>query len=270
MSWSSSAKRVKPSDSSVCPPNSVVLFAGPCAVESEGQFAEVARCVSDLGLSWIRGGAFKPRTNPYSFRGLGEKGLAIMADAGNRFGLSTLTEVLCAEQCRLVASYAGGLQIGARNFQNFSLLEEAGRVCADTGKPVLFKRGFAGTIAEWLSACEYLKMAGASNIVLCERGIRTFETATRFTLDIAAVPVVHHQSDLPVCVDVSHPAGAQHLVPPLAKAALAAGADALMVEVHPHPASALSDGMQQLDLHQFETLVEELRVLAAALGKTII
>lgn len=253
-----------------CPEDAVVLFAGPCSVESEQQFNEVASCIADLGLSWIRGGAFKPRTNPYSFRGLGEEGLRIMAKARDSFGLKTISEVLDAKQCGLFDAYVDGFQVGARNFQNFSLLEEVGRVSAASGKPVLFKRGFAGTIAEWLSASEYLSMAGCQDIILCERGIRTFETATRFTLDIAAVPVVHRQSTLPICVDASHPAGASYLVPSLAKAALAAGCNAIMVEVHPHPASALSDGAQQLDLRQFEALVGELRTLAAALGKRII
>lgn len=172
--------------------------------------------------------------------------------------------------CELVHSYVDGLQVGARNFQNFSLLHKIGQVTADSKKLVLYKRGFAGTIAEWLSATAYITECGNDNVVLCERGIRTFETATRFTLDIAAVPVVHKQSLHPVCVDVSHPAGQRDLVPSLAKAAVAAGADSLMIEVHPNPPAALSDGPQQLTLAQFEQLVEELRVLAGALGKRIV
>lgn len=248
----------------------ITVFAGPCSVESEAQFAEVAECVAGLGLRWIRGGAFKPRTNPHSFRGLGEQALAIMHDVGGRFGLKTLTEVMDAASCELVHSYADGLQIGARNFQNFSLLSAVGHVTRDSGKLVLFKRGFAGTIDEWLAACEYLTAEGNGNVMLCERGLRTFETATRFTLDISAVPVVHKQSIHPICVDVSHAAGARDLVPSLARAAVAAGADALMVEVHPNPAAALSDGPQQLTCAQFAELVCELRAIAAVLGKRIV
>lgn len=248
----------------------ITIFAGPCSVESVEQFEEVAACVAGLGLKWIRGGAFKPRTNPHSFQGLGEEALKIMKNAGEKYGLLTLTEVMDSAHCELVHSYVDGLQVGARNFQNFSLLHKIGQVTADSKKLVLYKRGFAGTIAEWLSATAYITECGNDNVVLCERGIRTFETATRFTLDIAAVPVVHKQSLHPVCVDVSHPAGQRDLVPSLAKAAVAAGADSLMIEVHPNPPAALSDGPQQLTLAQFEQLVEELRVLAGALGKKIV
>ena len=248
----------------------ITIFAGPCSVESVEQFEEAAACVAGLGLKWIRGGAFKPRTNPHSFQGLGEEALKIMKNAGEKYGLLTLTEVMDSAHCELVHSYVDGLQVGARNFQNFSLLHKIGQVTAESKKLVLYKRGFAGTIAEWLSATAYITECGNDNVVLCERGIRTFETATRFTLDIAAVPVVHKQSLHPVCVDVSHPAGQRDLVPSLAKAAVAAGADSLMIEVHPNPPAALSDGPQQLTLAQFEQLVEELRVLAGALGKRIV
>lgn len=248
----------------------ITIYAGPCSIESAEQFNEVAQCVKDLGLTWIRGGAFKPRTNPHSFQGLGEEGLQIMKEAADTYGLLTLTEVMDSSHCELVHSYVDGLQVGARNFQNFSLLKKIGQVTAESHKMVLYKRGLAGSIAEWLAACDYISDCGNHNIVLCERGIRTFETATRFTLDIAAVPVIHKQSLFPVCIDVSHPAGQRDLVPALAKAAVAAGADSLMIEVHPNPPQALSDGPQQLTPAQFATLVEELRQIASVLGKRIV
>ena len=175
----------------------ITIYAGPCSVESEEQFFEVAECISDLGLTWIRGGAYKPRTNPHSFQGLGEEALKIMKAGGEKYGLKTLTEVMDSEHCELVHSYVDGLQVGARNFQNFSLLKNIGKVTKGSHKMVLFKRGFAGTIAEWLAATDYITMEGNDNVVLCERGLRTFETATRFTLDISAVPVIHKQSLLP-------------------------------------------------------------------------
>lgn len=248
----------------------ITIFAGPCSVESEEQFNEVAECVAGLGLTWIRGGAFKPRTNPHSFQGLGEEALKIMKAAGDMYNLKTLTEVMDSAHCEMVHSYVDGLQVGARNFQNFSLLKNIGQVTKDSHKMVLYKRGFAGTISEWLAATDYLTAEGNDNVVLCERGLRTFETATRFTLDISAVPVVHKQSLYPICVDVSHPAGVRDLVPPLAKAAVAAGCDSLMIEVHPNPPVALSDGPQQLTPAQFEDLVAELREIAAVFGKKIV
>ena len=248
----------------------ITIFAGPCSVESAEQFEEVAECVAGLGLTWIRGGAFKPRTNPHSFQGLGEEALKIMRDSGEKHGLKTLTEVMDSAHCELVHSYVDGLQVGARNFQNFSLLKKIGQVTAESHKMVLYKRGFAGTIAEWLAATDYLTAEGNDNVVLCERGIRTFETATRFTLDIAAIPVIHKQSLCPVCIDVSHPAGQRDLVPSLAFAAVAAGADSLMIEVHPNPPAALSDGPQQLTPAQFKVLVAKLREIAAVFGKKIV
>lgn len=248
----------------------ITIFAGPCSVESEEQFFEVSECIASLGLSWIRGGAFKPRTNPHSFQGLGEEALRIMKAAGDKYDLFTLTEVMDSEHCELVHSYVDGLQVGARNFQNFSLLKNIGAVTAASHKMVLYKRGFAGSISEWLAATDYLTAEGNDNVVLCERGIRTFETATRFTLDISAVPVVHKQSLYPICVDVSHPAGVRDLVPSLAKASVAAGCDSIMIEVHPNPPVALSDGPQQLTPAQFEDLVGELRELAAVFGKKIV
>lgn len=248
----------------------ITIFAGPCSVEGQEMFDEVAECIQGLGLHWIRGGAFKPRTNPHSFQGMGEEALKIMKKTGEEYGLKTLTEVMDSAHCQLVADYADGLQVGARNFQNFSLLKKIGEVTADTHQMVLYKRGFAGTIAEWLAACDYISDCGNDNIVLCERGIRTFETATRFTLDIAAVPVIHKQSLYPVCIDVSHPAGQRDLVPSLAKAAIAVGADSLMVEVHPNPPAALSDGPQQLTPGQFVEFIGELRTIADAMGKRIV
>ncbi|MEF9875831.1 MAG: 3-deoxy-7-phosphoheptulonate synthase [Gordonibacter sp.] len=248
----------------------ITIFAGPCSIESEEQFFEVAECVTGLGLHWIRGGAFKPRTNPHSFQGLGEEGLKIMKAAGDKYGLKTLTEVMDSAHCELVHSYVDGLQVGARNFQNFSLLKNIGIVTAESHKMVLYKRGFAGTISEWLAATDYLTAEGNDNVMLCERGIRTFETATRFTLDISAVPVVHKQSLYPICIDVSHPAGVRDLVPSLAKASVAAGCDSIMIEVHPNPPVALSDGPQQLTPSQFEDLVAELREIAAVFGKKIV
>jgi 3-deoxy-7-phosphoheptulonate synthase len=246
------------------------MLAGPCSIESYEQFDEVAAAIEGFGLRWIRGGAFKPRTSPYSFQGLGEEGLQIMADAGGRYGLSTLTEVVDTAHIEMVMSYVDALQIGTRNMANFELLKGIGTATAENHKPILFKRGMAATIDEWLSATEYLMIGGNPNIMLCERGLRTFETATRFTLDIAAVPVVHKRSLFPICVDVSHPAGQVDLVPSLAKAAVAAGCDSLMIEVHPNPPRAKSDGPQQLTIVEFGELLEELRAIAAAIGKTIV
>ncbi|MCH4220816.1 MAG: 3-deoxy-7-phosphoheptulonate synthase, partial [Eggerthellaceae bacterium] len=248
----------------------ITIFAGPCSVESEEQFNAVAECVAANGLHWIRGGAFKPRTNPHSFQGLGEEGLQIMQAAGKTYGLKTLTEVVDSEHCDLVHSYVDGLQIGTRNMANYSLLKNVGRVTADSHKLVLFKRGMAATIAEWLAAVQYITMNGNDNVILCERGLRTFETATRFTLDISAVPVIHKQSLFPICVDVSHPAGVRDLVPSLAKAAIAVGCDSIMIEVHPDPPQAKSDGPQQLTLPQFNELLAQLREIAAVFGKKLV
>ena len=251
-------------------PNTVSILAGPCSVESAEQFDEVAQCLSELGLTWIRGGAFKPRTSPYSFQGLGIEGVQIMADAGKKYGLKTLTEVVDTAHVQAVHDLVDGLQIGTRNMANFELLKTIGKVTESSHKAVLFKRGMAATIDEWLSAVEYITQFGNPNIMLCERGIRTFETATRFTLDISAVPVVHQRSMLPICVDVSHPAGQTALIPSLAKAAIAAGADSLMIEIHPDPKKAKSDAAQQLTLPQFTELLGELKEVAAAVGKRII
>lgn len=248
----------------------IIVFAGPCAVESQSQLDAVAECIAAAGLRWLRGGAFKPRTNPHSFQGLGEEGLEMLAISGQAYGLKTLTEVMDSAQCATVASFVDGLQIGARNCQNYSLLQTIGHLTARDRKFVLYKRGLATSISEWLNAVEYLAADGNDNIMLCERGLRTFETATRFTLDIAAVPVVHKLSLWPICVDVSHAAGTRDLVPPLAQAAIAAGADALMVEVHPDPAHAKSDSAQQLTLAQFTDMIADLRKIAAVFGKKLV
>lgn len=250
--------------------NTITVFAGPCSVESQEQFDEVAQAISEEGLTWIRGGAFKPRTNPHTFRGLGEDALKIMARSGQKYGLKTITEVMDSAHCSLVHSYVDGLQIGARNCQNFSLLQNVGQVSAESKKLVLYKRGLATDISEWLSAVDYITEQGNNNVILCERGLRTFETSTRFTLDIAAIPVVHKQSLFPICIDVSHPAGVRDLVPSLAYASIAAGADALMVEVHPNPTKALSDSMQQLTIPQFRDLLANLRTIAQTFGKTLV
>jgi 3-deoxy-7-phosphoheptulonate synthase len=251
-------------------PGTITVLAGPCSIEDAQQMQEVASTIEKNGLHWLRGGAFKPRTSPYSFQGLGEEGLAMMAEAAASHGLQTLTEVVDTQHINLIMNYVDALQIGTRNMANFELLKAVGQGTAENHKPILFKRGMAATIDEWLSAVEYLTQGGNPNIMLCERGIRTFETATRFTLDIAAVPVVHKRSLLPICIDVSHPAGHVDLVPALAKAAIAAGCDAIMIEIHPNPKQAKSDGPQQLTMPEFDALMVELRALAACIGKTLV
>ncbi|MCD8200214.1 MAG: 3-deoxy-7-phosphoheptulonate synthase [Coriobacteriaceae bacterium] len=251
-------------------PGTITMLAGPCSIESEEQFDAVAACLEGLGLSWIRGGAFKPRTSPYSFQGLGEEGVRIMRTAADAHHLQCITEVVDTAHVQYVHDNVDALQIGTRNMANFELLKKVADVTEESHKPVLFKRGMAATIDEWLSAVEYLTQKGNPNMMLCERGIRTFENATRFTLDISAVPVVHQRSMFPICVDVSHPAGQTALIPSLAKAAIAAGADSLMIEVHPDPKNAKSDAAQQLTLPQFEELMGELREVAQTVGKTIV
>ncbi|RMH54302.1 MAG: 3-deoxy-7-phosphoheptulonate synthase [Candidatus Hydrogenedentota bacterium] len=231
------------------------VIAGPCSVETEEGYLRIAKAVKEAGADLLRGGAFKPRTSPYSFQGLGEEGLRILARVGKELGLGVVTEVMSRDTVELVASYADILQIGARNMHNFALLKEVGR-CE---KPVFLKRGIAATIEEFLMAAEYIVSAGNPNVILCERGIRTFETATRFTLDINAVAVLKKRSHLPVFVDPSHATGHWELVAPAAKAAVAAGADGLMIEVHDDPASAVSDGIQSLLPHRFAALMHELR-----------
>jgi 3-deoxy-7-phosphoheptulonate synthase len=243
----------------------VAVMAGPCSVESEGQVLEVADAVKAAGASILRGGAYKPRTSPYAFQGLKEQGLKYLAEARKRTGLPVVTEVLETESAELVAEYADVLQIGARNIQNFSLLRRVGEM----GKPVLLKRGMGTSVQEFLLSAEYILAAGNPRVILCERGIRTFETSTRFTLDLNAVPVLKKLSHLPVAVDPSHGTGHWDLVAPMAKAAVACGADALIIEVHPRPEEALSDGPQSLKPSKFSQLMRELRPVAEAVGRTL-
>ena len=243
----------------------VVIVAGPCSVEGREQLLEVARAVKRLGVTLLRGGAYKPRTSPYEFQGLGEAGLRLLAEAREETGLPVVTEVLEPERVGLVAKYADMLQIGARNVQNFALLRAVGK----SRLPVLLKRGMMTTIDEWLQAAEYVLLEGNPNVVLCERGIRTFEKATRNTLDLAAVPVLRNTTHLPIIVDPSHATGSRLLIAPMAKAAIAAGADGLMIETHPTPETALSDSQQQLDLREFASLMEELEAVAKAVGRGI-
>ncbi|MFU0827815.1 MAG: Phospho-2-dehydro-3-deoxyheptonate aldolase [Lachnoclostridium sp.] len=241
----------------------LVIMSGPCAVESREQLLETAREIKKAGAQILRGGAYKPRTSPYSFQGLEEEGLKFMKEAKEETGLSIVCEVTSLEAIEAAVKYVDMLQIGARNMQNFYLLKEAGK----TGLPVLLKRGLSATIDEWLNAAEYIIAEGNPNVVLCERGIRTFETATRNTLDISAVPVIKEKSHLPIIVDPSHASGVRKYVKPLALSAVAAGADGLMIETHPNPSIALSDGPQSLTFPQFESLCQEIKPLAALMGK---
>jgi len=244
----------------------LAIMAGPCSVESEEQILEVARGVKELGATFLRGGAFKPRTSPYEFQGLGEVGLKLLALARDKTGLKVVTEVMDTDDLPLVADYADVLQLGARNMQNFSLLRRLGKL----GKPVLLKRGPSATIKEWLMAAEYIVSNGNYQVVLCERGIRTFETMTRNTLDLNAVPVLKSLTHLPVIVDPSHGIGMRRHVPAMARAAIAAGADGLIIEVHPHPDQALSDGHQSLSLPEFTDLMRAVRVIAGAIGRPVL
>jgi 3-deoxy-7-phosphoheptulonate synthase len=243
----------------------LAVMAGPCSVESREQLQVVAEAVKAAGAHVLRGGAFKPRTSPYAFQGLEEEGLRLLAESRKATGLPVITEVLEPDRVGLVAEYADVLQIGARNVQNFSLLKEVGQC----GRPVLLKRGMATTIKEYLLSAEYILAGGNPNVILCERGIRTFETATRYTLDLNAVPVIKKLSHLPVIVDPSHGTGHWEYVGPMAKAGLACGADGLLIEVHHHPEEALSDGPQSLKPERFARLMRELRALAEVLGRTL-
>jgi 3-deoxy-7-phosphoheptulonate synthase len=243
--------------------DALVVIAGPCSVESREQMERIADAVQAAGARMLRGGAFKPRSSPYAFQGLGSAGLAILAEQRERTGLKIVTEVVAPEDVELVARSADVLQVGARNMQNFRLLEAVG----GQPRPVLLKRGMMATIEELLLAAEYVVAAGNPRVILCERGIRTFERATRNTLDVCAVPVLKERTHLPVIVDPSHAAGRRELVPALARAAVAAGADGLIVEVHPEPERALSDGRQSLDPAGFAALMEQLRPVAGAVGR---
>lgn len=243
----------------------VVVMAGPCAVESREQILETAHAVAGAGARILRGGAFKPRTSPYSFQGLKKEGLKFLREAADQTGLAIVTEVMTPHEVELVASYADILQIGARNMQNYSLLEAIGK----TTKPVLLKRGMMSTLEELLMSAEYILSNGNPNVILCERGIRTFEKSTRNTLDISAVPFVKDHSHLPIIVDPSHATGKRNLVGRVARAGVAAGADGLIVEVHPHPDQALSDGNQSLHLSEFKCMMEDLKRIAEAVGRVM-
>jgi 3-deoxy-7-phosphoheptulonate synthase len=245
--------------------DSLVVMAGPCSVESEEQIEESARIVAEAGAQILRGGAFKPRTSPYSFQGMGEDGLRIMRAAADRHGLLTISEVMDPSQLSLLVKYSDILQIGARNMQNFNLLRDAGKV----ERPVMVKRGIAATIEELLCAAEYVMSGGNYNVILCERGIRTFETATRNTMDVSAIPVVKKLSHLPMIGDPSHGTGRRDMVLPMARAAVAAGADGLIVEVHPDPDHAMSDGAQTLPPAQFVEMMRQVRAVAAAVGRAV-
>jgi len=242
---------------------SFVVIAGPCAVESEEQMIATAKAARAAGAGMLRGGAFKPRTSPYSFQGMGEEGLKLLALAREETGLPVVTEVVDVRHVELVASYADMLQIGARNMQNFLLLAEVGM----QEKPVMLKRGLSNTIEEMLMAAEYVVRGGNAGVILCERGIRTFETATRNTLDLSCIPLVKELSHLPIIVDPSHATGKHELIAPLSKGALAVGADGIMIEIHPDPRAALCDGPQSLPLEEYALLMDELRALAPALGR---
>lgn len=246
-------------------PGTLTVMAGPCAIESHDQLLSCAEAVKKSGAAILRGGAFKPRTSPYSFQGLEEEGLQYMEEAGRTTGLATICEVTSLRALSMAVKYVDMLQIGARNMQNFELLKEVGR----SGLPVMLKRGLAATVDEWLNAAEYIISEGNPNIVLCERGIRTYETATRNTLDLSAVPVIRAKSHLPIVVDPSHATGVRAYVEPLSKAAVAAGADGLMVEVHPCPSCALSDGPQSLTFEQFDQMMADLRPYAKLEGRRI-
>ena len=245
-------------------PDNLTIMAGPCAVETEEQLMSIARSVKASGATILRGGAYKPRTSPYSFQGLEEEGLRYMKTAAEETGLATICEVVSNEAIEAAVKYVDMIQIGARNIQNFILLKEAGR----SGLPVLLKRGLSATIDEWLNAAEYIMSEGNPNVVLCERGIRTFETATRNTLDISAVPVMKERTHLPVIVDPSHSTGSYKYVPSMAKAAVACGADGLMIEVHNDPAHALSDGPQSLTFEHFDKLTHELVPFCHLVGRS--
>lgn len=239
------------------------VIAGPCAVENQEQIVSIARSVKASGATMLRGGAFKPRTSPYSFQGLKEEGLKLLAEAREETGLPVVTEVMDIESLSLVCEYADIVQVGARNMQNFNLLKKLGQI----PNPVLLKRGPSSTIEEWLLAAEYIAAGGNQRIILCERGIRTFEQYTRNTLDLSAVPTAKHLSHLPVFVDPSHGTGRWQLVAPMSKAAVAAGADGLIIEVHPQPSEALSDGPQSLNPDNFALLLRELAKMVPALGR---
>jgi 3-deoxy-7-phosphoheptulonate synthase len=241
----------------------IIMIAGPCAVENQKSLIETAHFLKSIGTDFLRGGAFKPRTSPYSFRGLKEEGLKILAEAKNETGLKIVTEVMAPNDVKMVSEYADVLQIGTRNMQNYQLLDEVGK----SDKPVMLKRGMSATVQEWLLSAEYILSQGNPNVILCERGIRTFETALRNTLDLSVVPLLSELTHLPVIVDPSHATGKRSLINLMSKASIVAGADGLMVEVHPCPECALSDGEQSLTFPQFANLMEELKKVVEITGR---
>lgn len=243
----------------------IIVMAGPCAVESLEQLRETARVVKDCGAKILRGGAYKPRTSPYDFQGLGEEGLKILRQVADEFDMKVVTEIVDKEDIAVMENYADILQVGARNMQNFQMLKALGKC----NKPIMLKRGLSATISEWLNAAEYIMIGGNERVIFCERGIRTYETYTRNTLDLSAVAAIKELSHLPIVVDPSHGTGRRNMVAPMSKAAIAAGADALMIEVHPHPEIALSDGNQSLTPEDFKNLMENLSDIARAVGKTL-
>jgi len=243
----------------------LVVMAGPCAVESKKQLDQATGIIKNAGAAVLRGGAFKPRTSPFSFQGLEKKGLELLAEVKQKHEIPVVTEVVDPHQVELVAAYADILQVGTRNMQNFALLTELGRI----KHPVILKRGLANTVTEWLTAADYLLAGGNENVILCERGIRTFEDSIRFSMDISSIPVIKRFSHLPVIVDPSHAAGHYSLVPAIARGAVAAGADGLLIEVHPNPKEALVDGLQSLSPSDFTRLMAELRNIAQSIGKTL-
>ncbi len=247
----------------------VTLIAGPCAIENKDQVMESARAVAEAGIKIFRGGAFKPRTSPYSFQGLGEEGIRLLVDAGKKYRLKTVTEVTEVDVLNAVNEKIDIIQVGARNMDNYSLLKKIGQATSKNKKWVLLKRGFSATIEEFLLAAEYILSSGNPNVVLCERGIRTFETSTRFTLDLNAIPVIKKLSTLPVVVDVSHGTGHADMLIPMSRAAIAAGADGVMIEAHPNPKKALCDGHQSLPTEHLGEWVKECRKIASVLSKPI-
>jgi 3-deoxy-7-phosphoheptulonate synthase len=242
-----------------------VVMAGPCSVESKDQIMRIAESVSKAGAKILRGGAFKPRSSPYAFQGLGEKGLEFMREAADKYNLAMITEVMDKDQIELVNNYTDIIQVGARNMQNFSFIRALGK----TSKPIFLKRGIAATIEEWLMSAEYILSGGNKNVIFCERGIRTFETYTRNTMDISAIPIIQKLSHLPIFGDPSHGTGLRNKVIPMARAAVAAGANGLMIEVHDEPDKALSDGAQSLYPEQFDELMKQIRVIADVIGRKI-
>lgn len=267
---SSGVKTEVKTNNGMIQPNSFRVVAGPCTVESYEQFEASAKSVKDAGFSYIRGGAFKPRTSPYSFQGLGEEGLKILSEVASEHGLEVVTEVMDPNDIEKVMEHAKVIQIGARNMQNFALLKHIGSAIAGTDHGAVLKRGLSATVEEWLQAAEYITSEGGDNVVLCERGIRTFENATRFTLDLSAVIVAKRLTDLPVIVDPSHAAGRRDLVVPLSKASVAAEADGLIIESHQEPENALCDGEQALPAEALHSLKGVLEPFATAMGREVI